>query len=142
GLTGLETAELLVETENKITVVEMADKVAPGTWFQLTDDILPKLEKFDTKYIVSHKLNSIDETGITIEPVKLGKDKKPVSIGSEKHLDFDAVVLSLGSRPVNNLMKEFEGQFENLYAIGDAGKIGRIVDATATAYDIALHKIK
>ena len=30
GLTGLETAELLVDKGNTVTVVEMADKIGPG----------------------------------------------------------------------------------------------------------------
>ncbi|MBR3186273.1 MAG: NAD(P)-binding protein, partial [Oscillospiraceae bacterium] len=38
GMTGLETAEILNETGNRVTVIEMADEIAPGTWFQLVDD--------------------------------------------------------------------------------------------------------
>ena len=30
----------------------------------------------------------------------------------------------------------------NLFIIGDANKVGRIADATAQAYDVAIHKIK
>ncbi|MBQ9276463.1 MAG: hypothetical protein IJ226_02600 [Clostridia bacterium] len=120
----------------------MADRVAPGTWFQHLDDVLPKLDAKGTKYIVSHKLNAIDETGVVLEPVKLDKNRKPVSTGKPEHYDFDAVVLSLGARPVNNLAKEFEGKFERLFVIGDANKIGRIADATAAAYDVAVNKIK
>lgn len=142
GMTGLETAEILVENKNKVTIVEMASSIAPNTWFQHTDDVLPKLDKFGTKYITSHKLNSIDEKGITIQPVKIGKNKKPVCIGDAKHYDFDAVILSLGARPVNALAQEFEGKFDNLYVIGDAKRIGRIADATAAGYDVAVHKIK
>ena len=142
GMTGLETAEMLVEYGNKVTIVEMADRVAPGTWFQHLDDVLPKLNAKGTEYILSHKLNAIDEKGVVLEPVKLDKNRKPVSTGAPEHYDFDAVVLSLGSRPVNNLAKEFEGKFERLFVVGDAAKIGRIADATAAAYDVAVHKIK
>ena len=45
GMTGLETSELLVSKGNKVTVVEMADKIAPGAWFQQLDDALPVLCK-------------------------------------------------------------------------------------------------
>lgn len=142
GMTGLETAEMLVEHDNKVTIVEMADTLAPGTWFQHLDDIVPKLDAKGTNYILSHKLNSIDEKGIVLEPVKLNKNKKAKSIGKPSHFDFDAVVLSLGARPVNALAKSIEGKFENLYVIGDASKVGRIADATSAAYDVAIHKIK
>lgn len=133
GMTGLETAELLTQNKNKVTIVEMADKIAPGTWFQHLDDAIPKLDKFGTEYMTSAKLSSIDEKGVVIEDLK---NK------TSAHYDFDAVVLSLGARPVNDLKKEFEGEFDNLYVIGDADKIGRIADATRAAYDVAVHKIK
>ncbi len=142
GMTGLETAEMLVEHDNKVTIVEMADTLAPGTWFQHLDDVVPKLDAKGTNYILSHRLNSIDENGVVLEPVKLDKHKKAKSIGASAHFDFDAVVLSLGARPVNALAKSLEGKYDNLFVIGDASKVGRIADATRQAYDVAVHKIK
>ena len=38
GMTGLETTEILNESGNHVVVVEMAEEIAPGTWFQLKDD--------------------------------------------------------------------------------------------------------
>ena len=43
GMTGLETAELLCAQGNRVTVVEMADSIAPGTWMQHIDDCMPRL---------------------------------------------------------------------------------------------------
>lgn len=135
GMTGLETAEMLVEQGNKVTVVEMQDAIAKGVWFQHVDDAMPKLEKAGTQFILSHKLCSIDEKGIVVRPVKENKGKFK-EIGDEKHLDFDEVVLSLGSRSVVALGKELEGR-KNVFVIGDADKVGRIADATRTAYETA-----
>ncbi len=142
GMTGLETAEMLISNGNKVTIVEMADTLAPNTWFQHLDDILPVLDKSNTQYILSHKLNSIDENGVVLEHVRLTKDKKVIPKGLAQHFDFDTVVLSLGSRPVNNLVEELDGKCDNVYCIGDAKKIGRIADATAQAYDVAVHQVK
>lgn len=133
GMTGLETGELLAEQGNKLTFVEMADTVAPGTWFQHIDDAMPKLEKAGAKFMLSTKLVSIDEKGTVVEGVK---DKK------QSRVDADAVVLSLGARPVNGLAKELEGKVKNLFVVGDADKVGRIAHATAEAYDVAMNKIK
>lgn len=157
GMTGLETGELLAEHGNKLTIVEMLSSIAPGIWFQLKDDLIPKLDKVGTKYIVSNKLCSIDEKGVTLCPVKYVKNKNykkdlaagkralpttAVECGEQKHYDFDAVVLSLGSRPVETLSKDLQGKFAGgVFVIGDAGKIGRIADATGQAYDVAMHKI-
>ena len=133
GMTGLETGEFLAEQGNKLTFVEMADTVAPGTWFQHIDDAMPKLEKAGAKFMLSTKLVSIDEKGAVVEGVK---DKK------QSRVDADAVVLSLGARPVNGLAKELEGKVKNLFVVGDADKVGRIAHATAEAYDVAMNKIK
>ena len=133
GMTGLETGELLAEQGNKLTFVEMADTVAPGTWFQHIDDAMPKLEKAGAKFMLSTKLVSIDGKGAVVEGVK---DKK------QSRVNADAVVLSLGARPVNGIAKELEGKVKNLFVVGDADKVGRIAHATAEAYDVAMNKIK
>lgn len=142
GMTGLETAEVLVAHDNRVDIIEMASTIAPGTWFQHLDDILPKLDAKDTNYLLSHRLNSIDENGIVVEPVKLDKKKRAKSAGKPIHIDCDAVVLSLGARSVNALEDALKDKYERLFVIGDAGKVGRIADATSSAYDVAVHQIK
>jgi NADPH-dependent 2,4-dienoyl-CoA reductase/sulfur reductase-like enzyme len=153
GMTGLETAETLVESSNKVTVVEMMGDIAPGVWFQHKDDLMPKLNKKGTEYYTAHKLCSIDDTGVCLIPVehkknknykkdlKAGKRATPtvaVDCGECTHVDCDAVVLSLGVRSVNGLLKALEGKYDGrVYAIGDAVKSGRIADATDGAYQVA-----
>ena len=133
GLTGLETAEMLVVGNNKLTIIEMADELAPGAWFQHKLDILPKLEVAGAEFITSAKLQSIANDGLTIEHVKTKKKEK---------LNFDAIVLSLGSRPVNRLEAELKNKFSRLFVVGDAGQIGTIAKATSSAYEVAVNKIK
>lgn len=135
GMTGLETAELIAP-ENELTIVEMADAVAPTTWFQHRDDCIPKLEKCGTRFILNTKLVAIDEKGVElVKVVKRGKGFKVT--GETSRLDCDAVVLSLGARPVNALAKELKGVCEKVYTIGDAERVGRIADATRAGYELA-----
>jgi 2,4-dienoyl-CoA reductase-like NADH-dependent reductase (Old Yellow Enzyme family)/thioredoxin reductase len=129
GMTGLETAELLAEYNNQITVIEMAKTLAPGTWFQHKDDIIPKLKEKGCVFLTGTKLLKICGAGILLEDL---------ATGEHKELPFDHVVLSLGSGPVNHLFNELKGKVNNLYLIGDAQKIGRIADATAEAYQTAI----
>lgn len=133
GMTGLETAEMLVADKNKVTIVEMLDAVAKGMWFQHLDDILPKLDKAGTKYLVSHKLKSIEEKCVVLE--NLGKK-------CDVKLDCDAVVLSLGARSDNKLYSEIKDVMPNVFIVGDASKVGRIADATSAAFDLATNRIK
>lgn len=131
GMTGLETSELLVSKGNKVTVVEMADKIAPGSWFQQLDDALPVLEKAGTEFLTSHKLLSVSSSGIELENLK---EKKAVAI------KVDLVVLSLGVRSDNSLYNDIKNSDSyKVYNIGDSNKIGRIASATESAYQLVMN---
>lgn len=131
GMTGLETSELLVSKGNKVTVVEMADKIAPGAWFQQLDDALPVLEKAGTEFLTSHKLLSVSSSGIELENLK---EEKAVAI------KVDFVVLSLGVRSDNSLYNEIKNSDSyKVYNIGDSNKIGRIANATESAYQLVMN---
>ena len=131
GMTGLETSELLVSKGNKVTVVEMADKIAPGAWFQQLDDALPVLEKAGTRFLTSHKLLSVSSSGIELENLK---EKKAVAI------KVDLVVLSLGVRSDNSLYNDIKNSDSyKVYNIGDSKKIGRIANATESAYQLVMN---
>lgn len=130
GMTGLETSELLISQGNRVTVVEMADTIAPGAWFQHVDDALPVLEKAGTVFLTGHKLLSINENGILLENLKNH---------SKVRLDVDFVVLSLGVRPDDELYNQLKNcDSYKVYNIGDSVKIGRIADATESAYQLAI----
>lgn len=131
GMTGLETSELLVSKGNKVTVVEMADKIAPGAWFQQLDDALPVLEKAGTEFLTSHKLLSVSSSGIELDNLK---EKKAVAI------KVDLVVLSLGVRSDNSLYNDIKNSDSyKVYNIGDSNKIGRIANATESAYQLVMN---
>ena len=127
GMTGLETSELLCEAGNQVSIVEMADEIAPGAWFQHLDDALPKLKRYNTRFYTSSKLTEIKSDGIIIENIKTKK---------AEHLSCDLVVLSLGVRPDNALYEEIKNLFKHVYNIGDSSKVGRIYNATESAYQV------
>lgn len=128
GMTGLETSELLAEQGNEVTIVEMADKIAPGAWFQHVDDAMPKLESAGTVFMPGHKLLSINDSSIALERIS---DKKTVTVGA------DYVVLSLGVRSDTSLYDEIKNSDNyKVYNIGDSDKIGRIANATEAAFQV------
>ena len=130
GMTGLETSELLVSQGNKVTIIEMADEIAPSAWPQHADDALPVLEKADTKFLTSHKLLSVSQSGIELEDLK---SKKTIS------LKVDYVVLSLGVKPDTVLFDTIKNSSNyKVYNIGDSLKIGRIANATESAYQLVM----
>ncbi|WP_178667245.1 FAD-dependent oxidoreductase, partial [uncultured Eubacterium sp.] len=130
GMTGLETSELLCEMGNKVTVLEMADSIAPGAYFQHLDDALPKLKEAGTVFMPSTKLLEINADGIVAESTK-NSDKIKV--------DVDFVVLSMGCRPDNALYEEIKDSKDyKVFNIGDSVKVGRIANATESAYQAVM----
>ncbi|MBR0209061.1 MAG: FAD-dependent oxidoreductase [Oscillospiraceae bacterium] len=133
GMTGLETAEILCETGNSVTVIEMADEIAPGNWFQLTDDEMERLAKTDTKFLTGTKLLGADAEGVTVEDVKTGERRR---------LEADSLVLSLGVKPAGDLARQLDRlSVRRIWRVGDAQKSGTIADACHSAFDTVM-KIK
>lgn len=126
GMTGLETAELLASKGNKVIVVEMANEIAPGTWMQHKDDVMPKLNKYGVKFYTGEKLLEICDNEIITENTKSKAITK---------LSADCVVLSLGAKSENTLYEELKKDGKNVYIIGDAKNVGRIADATNGAFE-------
>ena len=130
GMTGLETTEFLNEQGNEVTVVEMADEIAPGAWFQLVDDEMERIKPYGTKFMTGTKLCSIEDGGAVVEDKASGEQQK---------LEADYVVLAMGVRPDTSLADRLrELGFENVYCTGDAERSGTIAHACHSAYDTAM----
>ena len=131
GMTGLETTEYLNEKGNRVTVVEMANEIAPNTWMQHTDDIMPRLREKETEFLTGEKLVEVYNDKIICENVKTKQ---------RREIETDVLVLSMGSRPERTLFEELEkAGVKNLVSMGDAVKVGRIQNATGTAYDAVMN---
>lgn len=129
GMTGLETAEILNETGNKVTVLEMADEIAPGTWFQLLDDEMERLRPAGTVFLPSHQLQRIVPGEVIASNLRTGKVER---------IPADSVVLSLGVKPENALVQKLQGVCPIVRAIGDAAASGTIADAVHSAYEVCM----
>ncbi len=128
GLTGLETAEILSRNGNRVTVIEMADSLAPGAWFQMVDDELDRLRDTETAFETGTKLISVEEKEVTVQDMRSKTVRK---------IPADYVILALGVRPAGHLAEELKQlRTERVYTVGDAAKSGTIADACHSAYDI------
>ncbi|MBQ6752528.1 MAG: FAD-dependent oxidoreductase [Clostridia bacterium] len=128
GMTGLETSELLAEDGNKITIVEMAKEIAPGTWQQHLDDVVPKLEAKGTQFITGYKLVEMKSDCVILEDADVP--------GRRKTVPCDYVVLALGVR-ATGLSDDIKA-IAPTCSVGDAAQVGRVANATHTAYRAAL----
>ncbi|MEG0978520.1 MAG: NAD(P)/FAD-dependent oxidoreductase [Oscillospiraceae bacterium] len=127
GMSGLETAEFLVEKGNEVIVVEMADTIAPGTWKQHTTDILPKLEQKGVKFYTSRKLVEIKKNAIVLESYENPRET----------IEIDNIVLAVGVKSIG-IADSIKSVVSRIYKVGDAQKTGRISNATHTAYKVCM----
>lgn len=127
GLVGAETAEVLGEYGNQVTIVDMLDKAAPLAPERPREGLMERLDKYQTDYKLNTKVIKINQDGIDYE-----------QNGTTGSLTgFDQIVLAFGARPDNDLLCEFGGR-ENVHAIGDALKSGDAKKAIYEATRLAL----
>ena len=127
GLTGLETAEMLLSRGSKVSIVEMAPQIGPGLFGAILNDELSRITPHDPGLYPGHKLLSIQEGCVKLEKAD----------GQQVELKADSVVLALGVRPNAGTVKTFKDAFENVYVVGDARQGGRIATAIREGYEAA-----
>lgn len=127
GMTGLETAEFLMEQGNAVTIIEMADKIAPGAYPVNASDVIGRLEKGGVHFLPGRKLERIGGGMLYLSR----------NNGVREEIRTDATVLAIGVRNNGELEKACAGHFERLYSVGDAVKPGRINNATRSAFELA-----
>ena len=127
GMTGLETAEFLLEQGNTVTIIEMADRIAPGAYPTNVRDVLQRLEEGAVTFLPGRRLERIGDGVLHLRR----KD------GVLETVQTDVTVLAIGVRSRDGLAKECAGHYERLYVIGDVGKPGRIGEATRSAFELA-----
>ncbi|MBO4446143.1 MAG: FAD-dependent oxidoreductase [Clostridia bacterium] len=123
GLTGLETAEYFMAQGNRITMVEMQDKIGPGLYAQHYFDLYPKLYEGGVLFMASSKLTEIGDGFVVVETKNGGKVKPKA----------DYVFFATGVRSVNDLVEVAKKVCPKVYAVGDANKVGTIRRATGSA---------
>ena len=125
GMTGLETAEVLVEQGNTVRLYDMLDEIAKGA--EMTNKIADMnfLGTAGVAFNVNHKMKEITTEGVLFENL---------ATNEEVFDKADLVVLSLGVR-ANVLPGITKDSFEKVLFIGDCVKPARIVDATHNGFD-------
>ena len=126
GLVGAEAAELLGEYGNKVTIVDMIDKVAPLAPERPRQGLMERLNQKETQYLLQSKVISILKDGIVYE-----RENRQ----DELH-GYDSIVLAFGSRSNNTLVNELDP--DHVHVIGDAKKAGDGKKAIYEATKLAL----
>ena len=128
GVTGLETAEYLAE-KNKVTVVEMLDKVGGNLYPSVVMHLAQEIMKNGSSIAKGMRLTAIEDGAVTIADVKTG---------GETTLPADLVILAMGvrsDRPDYAALRKAYG--DKLILVGDSCRPGQIYDALHSGHDKA-----
>ena len=125
GLTALEAAETMLEQGVEVTIIGRSEKVGRGVFPVILNDVLSRVNSYKPEYMFNQNTNKITENGVVVT------DK---ATGEEKLVEADTVVLAIGITPKNDIVEAFEKEFDNVIAIGDALKGGRIHNATKDGF--------
>ena len=128
GSSGLETAEFLCENGNQLTFVEMQETIGKGVYVQHYLDAMDKLKPYTIRNLPFHQLKEIRENEIVLENLATRQIET---------CPTDAVVLAVGVKPVQTLLKACESICPKTFIIGDAAHPGRIESAVRTAFETA-----
>ncbi|ONI38852.1 NADH:flavin oxidoreductase [Candidatus Epulonipiscium fishelsonii] len=127
GVSGLETAEALLENGNTVTVIEMMDKIGGNIYVQHYLDAMDRLSKYDVTYIDSTKLVEVKPKSIVVENVKDFKVSE---------IEADYIVLAMGIQSLNDTSIA-DGICDKVFLVGDAKTTGRIESSIRSAFEVA-----
>jgi len=124
GMTGMETAEVVLHAGHKTTIVDMLPRIGAGANMIVVFDVMQRVQCYDPVCLPKHCLQKI-----TPEGVQLGcmETDQPVFIAA------DTVIMAIGVRPHKEVVDRFKAAFPDARVVGDAVRGGRIVDATQDA---------
>ena len=125
GMTGLETAETLLERGKHVTLVGKLPKAGEGTYAVILNDIMDRINKYSPQIISGHRIIEIKEGCAIVRNTKTDEVKK---------VNCDKVVLAVGINPPKEVINDFKAHFSNIVVIGDAKTGGRIHDAIKDAF--------
>jgi len=128
GLTGLETAEYLCNTGHaeSMTVVDMLPALGAGLYFVVFMDVMKQLAPHKPNLMPGHKIDAVTESGVLLTKMDNGE---------QVHVDADYVVLSMGLKPNQGMIREYEAAFERVIVLGENEKApGRIATSVKSGY--------
>ncbi len=126
GFIGLEMAENLHKLGMNVTIVEMASQVMAPLDYEMAAEVHQHLKTKEVEFYLKDGVNSFTPSG----------NHLTVQLQSERQIETDMVILSIGVRPETKLIKEaglelaenggikvneyLQTEDESIYALGDA----------------------
>ncbi|HOJ23002.1 MAG TPA: FAD-dependent oxidoreductase [Armatimonadota bacterium] len=120
GCAGAQTAEYLAERGHPVVIVEMLDEIAVDAPRADRELLLERLRKRGVEFRVRTKNTEMKAGSVTVEDPQ-GTHEWPA----------DTVVICLGSRANDELVRELQGVIGHVISAGDAVKPRQVTEAIA-----------
>ena len=128
GLTGLETAAMLLHDGISVSLVEMKPQIGEGIFGAVLHDEMSRITAYAPPIYTGHKILSVGAENVILERVA---DGEPVQLAA------DTVVLAMGLASRTDVIRPFRQAFGNMRVIGDAAGGGKIALAIRQGYEAA-----
>lgn len=128
GMVGAETADFLGEHFRKVTIIEMLPEIARDEQDAVRHFLMERLNKYGVRVLTNATVKEFLDDGVVYE--KDGKE--------EKLTGFDTVVLAMGATSYNPLEERINGKVREVYAIGDAVRARKALEAIEEAARVAV----
>ena len=128
GLVGCETAEYLVHKGKTITIIEILSELAGGVGLSFKMELLNTLKANGTTLYTSVKCKQITKTGVVIVTGE----------GKEQTIEADTIVLAVGARPNDRLLKPIRELAPEIHQVGDCVKPRRILESISDGHNTGL----
>ena len=127
GLVGCEIAYGYVKEGKQVTIVEALNEIlnlnnVPGMNKSM---LLDAFEHYGTKIYTGTKLKAVRDEGAVVE----------LPDGTEKTIEADTVIMSIGYRPLPSLAGELTNCGAEVIEIGDGRKVGNVLTCIKDAYE-------
>jgi len=139
---GCELAIGLAEVGKDVTLFGKGTEIAPNVSILRRFFVLKRLTdvnvcRGDGDIPMTSPENPRVMTGKTLKEITVSEVVVEDDQGAAEGLPYDTFIVSLGRRSNDELYKELKETAKEVYAIGDAGKIGEILDAMMAANEVA-----
>jgi 2,4-dienoyl-CoA reductase-like NADH-dependent reductase (Old Yellow Enzyme family)/thioredoxin reductase len=127
GMVGCETAEFLADKGKQVILIEMLNDIALDVGSLVRALLLNRIAEKKITILTKSKVREISTNKVIIE-----KEDK-----TEEITGIDTVVIAVGSRHKNELLKSIEGEGIPFYAVGDCVEPRKIMDAIHEGFHVA-----
>ncbi len=134
-LSDRDVIEYTTRGNKNVTILEMKKKIGGGFGISTRWVILNELKDAGVKEITEVRVKEIihtSENGRKTEGVVYEKG------GKDYFIKADTVIIAVGYSPYNDIQKQIEGKFPEIYCIGDCVKVRTALEAIHEGFEVAL----